>query len=40
MFGFDQRNHSDQDLADLTKKLTQIDIDLESERQKNRDTAS
>jgi len=28
IFGFDQRNHSDQDLADLTKKLAQIDTDL------------
>lgn len=39
MFGFEQRNHTDFPLAQFTKELTNVDIDLEKERKISRNTA-
>jgi len=39
MFGFEQRSHVDYDLANFTKKLAEIDLNLEDVRNKARDVA-
>lgn len=39
MLGYDQRNHVDHKIAQLTKSLLDIDVDLESERTTNRESA-
>ncbi|KMQ82351.1 hypothetical protein RF55_23266 [Lasius niger] len=39
MLGFDQKNHSDQALAQYTQEMVNVDTDLEKERQVNRDAA-
>lgn len=40
LLGFEQRNHSDFHLAQYTKALTGIDVDLEQERKRCRDNAT
>lgn len=39
MLGFEQRNHTDSVFANRTKRLADVDVDLVSEREKNRDQA-
>jgi len=39
LFGFDQRSHTDSSFADFTKALTNVDTDLENQRDNCRDKA-
>lgn len=40
LFGFEQRSHADHLLARFVKQLSEVDSDLEDERESARDTAS